>query len=441
MNIKTLISIPLIVTALAYVGLKGFIYYKTKTELDKMIQTAAPFVQIEYGGISSDLNGTLSIDRVLMTPTGSYDEISIQQLQISGDGPVFLFNLMQGFKDKTPPAMMNIAVKRLESPVSSSFINNVGARLTGSDKGAWKDKTESCSLAGIIKASGLKELGFPGLTIDGVIGYQYDEESNEVEFNINYELAGVESSSFSLKLSGLSAAGMIGAGDPPEIQQLRLVRMIEPGYIKQMITMCAANAQQTPDEFINSVLTRPAKHYLNNLGFIPGPGLSAMFKQLITKAGTLEIQASPSSSINPATLSAYKTSDLVDLLGITVRYNNIPVKDLSISTQLQKKTRDPQKATVTATPTVQVEKKNLAGKPIKKRPRLRYIETDLDELKNYLLYRVRVYTLDNNIAKQGVLISIKNQTINVEELLHSGKMTVHLHSSRIARVEVLRREE
>jgi len=75
------------------------------------------------------------------------------------------------------------------------------------------------------------------------------------------------------------------------------------------------------------------------------------------------------------------------------------------------------------------------------RLRLRYIETNTADLENYLLYRVRIYTLDNDRPKQGVLISIKNQTINVEELLHSGKMTVHLHHSRISRVEVLRREQ
>jgi len=443
-KIKTLISIPLIVTALAYVGLKGYIYYKVKTELDKMIQTASPFLQIEYSGISSDLNGVLSIDRVLLTPTGSYDEISIQRLKISGDGPKFLFDLVQSFNKNSPPEKMSIAIQRLESPISSSFLSSIGASFSSTGKSLWKDQTDSCSLAGILNASGLKELGFPGLTIDGDIGYNYDKESREVAFKVNYALAGVESSSLSLKASGLTAAGVMGLGNPPELEQARLIRDIEPGYMKQMVTMCAANAQQTPDQFIDTVVSRPAKHYLKTLGFIPGPGLSAMFKQLVSKAGNLEIQATPSSNINPASLSAYKPSDLVDLLGITVSYNNVPVKDLSFTTRMQKQTRSTQSAAETIPPQAQVEQQGTTTKITpapRKRPRLRYLETDISELENYLLYRARIYTLDNDKPKQGVLVSIKNQTINVEELLHSGKITVHLHRSRISRVEVLRREK
>ena len=442
-KIKTLISIPLIVAALAYFGLKGFIYYKVKTELDKMIQTASPFLQIDYSGISSDLNGVLSIDRVLLTPTGSYDEISIQQLKISGDGPKFLFDLVQGFNQNTPPEQMSITIQRLESPISSSFLSKIGSSFSSTGNSIWKDHTDSCSLAGIFKASGLKELGFPELTIDAVVGYHYDQEDREVVFNVNYDLAGVESSRLSLNLSGLTSAGMLGLGTPPELQQLRLIRDIEPGYMRQMVTMCAANAQQTPDQFINSVVSRPAKYHLKNLGFIPGPGLSTMFKQLISQAGRLDIQAAPSSSINPANLSAYKPSDLVDLLGITVSYNNVPVKDLSFSTRMQRKPRSTQPATETAPPQTQVEQQGPAAQTTpapRKRPKPRYIETDIAELEKYLLYRVRIYTLDNDNPKQGVLVSIENQTINVEELLHSGKMTVHLHRSRISRVEVLRSE-
>ncbi|MCP4341660.1 MAG: hypothetical protein GY799_22960 [Desulfobulbaceae bacterium] len=440
MKIRTLIGIPIVIAALAYVGVKGYIYYKVKTDLDNMIRTAAPFLQIQYGGIGSDLNGSISIDRVLLTPTGSYDEISIRQLEISGNGPKFLFELAQGFKQSEPPAQMSIAVHQLESPVTSSFLSSIGARLGASTTTPWKDKADACSLAGILQASGLKELGFPGFTINGGMGYNYDQDAGVVQFNVDYDLSGVESSYLNLRLSGLTAAGIMGIGKMPAFEQLRLVRNIEPGYMKQIVTLCAGNAAQSPDQFIEALVSRPAKHYLTTLGFIPGPGLIDLFKQLVTNAGELEIQANPSAGIDPSKLPAYRTSDLVDLLGITVRYNNKPVTDLSFSTQLKKPAHGatPAPGNNQTSPTI-VEKP--AVKPVtRSRPKLRYIETDIADLADHLLYRVRIYTLDNDRPKRGVLISIKNQTVNVEQVLYSGKMTVHLHTSRIDRIEVLKRE-
>ncbi len=443
MKIRMLISIPIVVAALAYVGAKGYIHYKVKTDLDKMIQMAAPFLQIQYSGIGSDLNGRIFIDRVLLTPTGSYDEISIQQLEISGNGPRFLFELAQGFKQDKPPAQMAVTVHQLESAISSSFLSNIGARLGANATPIWKHKVDSCSLAGILTASGLKDLGFPGLTINGGVGYNYDQETGEVRLAIDYELSGVESSSLNFSLSGLTVAGVIGVGRMPAFEQLHLVRNIEPGYTKQMVTLCAGNSGQSPDQFIDALVSQPAKHYLKTLGFVPGPGLTDLFKQLVTNAGELKITANPSSGIDPSKLSAYRTSDLVDLLGITVSHNNKPVTDLSFSTQSkgQPHRANPASREKQARPEVMDEAEITRLKPApKSRPKLRYIETDASNLADYLLHRVRIYTLDNDRPKQGVLVSIKNHTINVEQMLYSGKMTVHLHTSRIGKIEVLRRE-
>jgi hypothetical protein len=434
-NRKALIIVPLVVAALAYAGIKGYIYYNVKTDLDRMVSAAAPFMQIEYGGIGSDLSGIISVDRLSLTPTGSYDEISIQRLELSGDGPGFLLELMHGFKQEQPPARMALSVHRLESPVTSTFLTNIGPRLGA----AWNRQTDSCSLAGILKASGLKELGFPGLTINGDMGYTYDRDSGEVQFNLDYELAGVEATSLNLKASGISTAGLMGLGEPPFLQQLHLARRIQPGYMKQVATMCATNSGQSQDQFIEGLVTRPASHYLQNLGFIPGPGLKAMLKQLVTHAGELEILANPSSEINPANLSAYRPGDIIDLLGLTVSYNGNPVTDLSFSTRLK---------TPHAKTTAAYGGRSLPGEPgladaqdSGTPPKLRYIETDVSRLEGFLLHRVRIYTLDNDKPKQGVLTSIRNQTVHVEQLLHNGKMTVHLHRDRIARVEVLRSDE
>lgn len=441
MKVKTLIIIPLILAAVAYLGAKGYIYYKVKAGLDKMIEVAAPFVQIDYSGIGSSLNGTISVDKVRMTPTGTYDEISIQRIDVRGDGPKFLLDLAQGFDRGEPPEQMAVAIHQLESPISSSFLSSISNPLNKSGR---KTTVETCSIAGILYSVGLKELGFPFLSINGDMDYKHDKAASAVEFKLNYDLAGVESSFLSLKMNGVSAAGIMGLGKPPVLEELHFVRQIEPGYMKQIVTLCSGNSGQTHASFIDGLFSQPDKHYLKTLGFIPGPGLSKMFKQLITNAGQLDIRATPSSEISPAMLSAYKPEDLVYLLGVSVKYNDTPVTDLSYSVESNKtKTKANSSSKEISSPTSATIVSSGTSQTIvpKSRPRLRYIETDISNLPNYLNYRVRIYTLDNDKPKQGLLVSIKNQTINVEQQLYSGKMTVHLHLSRLAKIEVLRKEQ
>jgi hypothetical protein len=440
-KIKTLIIIPVILIAVAYLATKGYIHYKVTENLDKVIRVAAPFVHLEYGGVGSSLNGSIYLDKVLVTPTGSYDEISIRRLIITGDGPLFLFDLAQGFDRGELPEQMSIAIQQLESPISSSFLSSLMNTFNNSNSVLKTQKLDPCSLAGILQVAGLKELGFPSLTINSNIGYKYDKASGQVQFDFVNELAGVELSSISLKMNGLSTAVITGLGKMPVLEELHFVTKFEPGYMKQIVTLCSANSAQTPDAYIDRLFTQPDRHYLTTLGFIPGPGLTAMLKQLVTNAGELDVWAIPSSGIDPSTLSAYRTEDLMDLLGVAVSYNNKPVTDLSFSLESTKPKAIPS-SKVAPSPKPILKQRPVATTKtgVKPRSKLRYVETKISDLPKYLNYRVRIYTIDNDIPKRGLLVSIKHQTINVEQLLYNGKMTSHLHMSRITKLEVLRRE-
>ncbi|MEJ2529985.1 MAG: hypothetical protein P8Z39_07945 [Gammaproteobacteria bacterium] len=436
MKIKALITIPIVLATVAYITAKGYIYYRVTDSLEKIKRMAAPVIELEYGGLGSSLNGSIYLDKVLLTPTGSYDEVTIRQLVISGDGPLFLYDLAQGFKRGKLPAQMIVTIRQLESPVSSQFFSSLINNLRSGNPALEIQKPDPCSLAGILRSSGLKELGFPSLSINGKMGYRYDKTTGEVQFDLVYELAGVESSNISLKMNRLTTKALTENGKMPIFDDLHYVHMVQPGYMKQIVTMCSANAAQTPDAFIDKLFSQPDKYYLDTLGFIPGPGLTAMLKQLVTHAGELDIWAIPPAGIDPTTLSAYRTEDLIDVLGITVSYNNKPVNDLSFSLKTDRDKPKAAQSSYIAPDKAPVTKAATVSKP---RAKLRYMETDISDLPKYINHRVRIYTIDNSIPKQGLLVSITHNTVNVEHLLYNGKFTAHLHKSRIAKLEVFRR--
>ncbi len=439
MKLKTILLVPLLIVALAYVGAKGYIYYKTKDGLDKMIRMASPIVQIDYSDIGSELSGAILIDNVRITPTGTYDEITIQQLRLSGNGFNFLLDLARGFKSKEIPAQMTISFHKLQSPVSSSFISNL---VSSFGKTSTKNKIKSCSIPGILNAVGLKELGVPAISINGSMGYMYDKEASQAEYNLRYDLLGVESSLFDLRMSQLSAQGMMGLGKLPIVDDIHIVRQFDQEYMKQIVNYCATEASLSSAAFIDDLFTQSDDYYLRTLGFIPGPGLSELFKQLISNAGTVEIRANPSSELSQALLKAYRPEDLIDLFGVTASYNGTPVTDLSFSMQssMSQKQKSAER-TARVEPPVQPASLDKPTKPKQIiRPKLRYLDTKISDLKEYINYKVRAYTLNNSIPKEGILVSISNNTINIEHLVFSGKMTSHLHIDRIEHIDVLRIE-
>ncbi len=439
MKLKTLLIVPLSIVCLAYIGAKGYIYYKTKSGLDKLIRTAAPVVQIDYSDIGSDLSGVIYINNVRITPTGAYDELTIDQLSVSGNGLKFLLDMMRGFDSNEPPPQITIAFKKLESPVSSSFLSNFTSSFKTDEA---KRKIKACSIPGILNAVGLNELNLSTITVNGKLGYIFDKEANQAEFNLKYDLVGIESTLLDIRVSQLSSQGLMGIGKLPIVEQFHMVRQFKEEYIKQIVNHCATEASLATTSFIDDLFTQSDDYYLKTLGFVPGPGLSDLFRQLITNAGTVEITATPSSEISPALLKAYRPEDLTDLFGVTASYNGAPIQDLSFSMQ----SSAPKSNSITTERTVNTTKPTTVtamDKIIQPKPkqRLRYLDTDISELQNYMYYKIRAYTLNNDKPKQGMLISITNNTVNIEHLVFSGKITSHIHIDRIDRIEVLRREK
>ncbi len=439
MKIRTLIISLLLVAGLAYIGAKGYIYYKTKTALDKIIQLASPVVQIDYTDVGSKLSGSIYIDNIRLTPTGTYDEVSIQKLSITGNGLNFLFDLSRGFKSNEPPPQMNIAFENFAMPVSSLFLSNLSSSINKKNS---KIEFETCSIPGILNATGLQEIDISSITANGSFGYIYDKAANQAELNIKYDLAGIESTMLNMKLSQLSTNTIIGVGKLPVVEKFSLTRQYKPEYIKQITNHCATNSSLATATFIDELFTQSDEYYLETLGFVPGPGLSKLFRQLITNAGTVEVIARPSSEISPVLLKAYRAEDLVDLFGVTASYNSKPIKDLSFSSRSsaakskQKIQKSRVKSVVQHTPTISKIKIN---KP-KSKPKLRFLDTEISDLKNYLNYQVRIFTRNKNKPKRGILASITTNKIDVEQLVFGGKMSSHIYIDTIDRIEILRKE-
>lgn len=100
-----------IVPALIYAALKGFVYYKAKTTVDDAIVAAADQAEIHYTDISTDLRGIVTVSGITVQPVGYEDRIAVEAVRVSSDDPMFF---VQGARwqpgENAPPPSMSFAV-------------------------------------------------------------------------------------------------------------------------------------------------------------------------------------------------------------------------------------------------------------------------------------------------------------------------------------------
>jgi len=449
-KLKTLLMVPIVLAVVGYGGAKVYIYFSVKSELDNLVEMAAPFADISYGGISSDLRGKLIVTDLSSFSRAGGETMQVESIELEGPGPGFLFDLSAGFKNGDPPRNLALGIKRLSVPADQGFGANL--RVTGMGGSVESEyQPEPCTLGGIFQHKGLDQLGIDTLVADAQISYSFDQDAGEVKLSFDYQLDGTETFSMVMKLGGVQAPAAMAMGSLPKLGHFRFSHQVEPDYAKRMLDQCAKKKNQTSQAFIESLFNVPDNQYARQLGFIPGPGIRAVLKTVASKGGRVDLAASPQADINPAMIAFYKPEDIVAMLGLQLSLNDRPVTDISftIPDGTGAPSWMPQRSAFAQgdegfSPergSRNDQAKVSSKKQKNQRVKLRYQETKVSDLHQYVGSKVRLYTGNTAQPKKGYLISLKGQFASVEQSIHSGTMTAHLNLNHIKRAEVLRRLE
>lgn len=437
MKLKNALLVPVVAGLLIYGGIKGFIYYKVKSGLDQMVTMAEPFAAISYGGIASGLeDGSITVEKISITPGGSSDAVQIDAINVRGDGLVFLLDLVNGFSMDKPPEQLQISVRQAEFPLNADILGQFEPE--GS-----RDKAESCTIGGLFQYADLEHLGYETLIANISMSYRLDPRTGEMDVHSDYSLNTIESSSMEFFFKRVPQPGAMMMGATPVIDRFSIRYQLERGYLNGVIDYCAKQSGQTADSFIAGLFDKDDSYYLKNLGYLPGPGLRFALKQFIAEEpGEILITGNPGTDLDPSTLSAYKPADIVTLLGLELSVNNQLVTDLSFTLPetggegVISRIRESQ---VDSKPDMSTGMQR--NRKLVKQKKLRFIETELGQLKSYIGRNVKLYTSLLEKPKEGILVSLKDRQVHLEQRIYGGKMTTYVAFDDIKKAAVLRREK
>ncbi len=444
MKLKTAFMGLLILAGALYGGAKGYIHYHVSSELDKIIPLASPFAEIRYQGISSSYEGSITVENISIYPSNSDDEITIESARIAVDGLPFLYQLMVGNFQNTPPEKFGLSVKGFSIPLDGGLAASYINMLEEAQQVSGVKDPDGCGVMTGLSLDLLGALGFYSITIDASLDVDLDSAAGRAETQMDVDLQGVGYSQISLLLSHLPQPGStIAAVQKPLISEMSVAYQIDPDFVVKARQYCAASRGLSVDAFIASMLDMDEKQLAQQLGFIPGPGLIAAIKHFIKDPREVRFSIHPSEAIDPATLSFYKPEEIPEILNLELAVNGKPITDLSFSLPVQ--TMKPGARTSGLASQLSDAKAAFssdAGAPKKLKrpiPAREYVPTPIAQLHNYMDSGVRIYVDQENAVRKGVLVSITEDQITIKQRLSGGDMTVQVPLRQISRVEVYRR--
>ncbi|MCF6354235.1 MAG: hypothetical protein L3J26_03890 [Candidatus Polarisedimenticolaceae bacterium] len=444
MKLKTAFMGLLILTGALYGAAKGYIHYHVSSELDKIIPLASPFAEIRYQGISSSYEGSITVENISIYPSESNDEITIGSARIAGDGLPFLYQLMAGNFQNAPPEKFRLSVSGLSIPLDGDLAAGYINMLEEAKQVSGVKDPDGCGVMTGLSLDLLGALGFYSITMDAALDVDLDSAAGRAETQLEFDLQGVGYSQTSLLLSHLPQPGIAMAEvEQPRLSEMSVVYQIDPDFVVKARQYCATSRSLTVDAFIASMLDMDEKQLVQQLGFIPGPGLIAAIKHFIKDPREVSFSIHPAEAIDLATLSFYKPEELPEILNLKLAVNGEPVTDLSFSLPVQTAkpgARASGLASQLSNAKTAFSSDAGAAKKLKRPiPAREYVPTPIDQLHNYMDRGVRIYIDQENAMRKGVLVSITKDQITIKQRLSGGDMTVQVPLRQISRAEVYRR--
>lgn len=426
-----LVALPLVLFGIV----KLYLDYQLNEFMDTIAARGRPFVSIERGGVSTTLDGDASIHNVEIYITGTDDVVRIEQVTYDTPNMWYLLRDLGGVQNNKAPMSLHLKLKGLSMDLYGDLTDKMEDAVN----------TLNLDLAGVNKLCGgrlfmgpreYRDMGYEEIVIDGDIGYEADAITEEMTINMDLTFRDMGSYRLTILSGGFLGtpfAGSVPHPTPPSIDALR-VTYEDQSYAKRFVKYCSGLGKMSEAEFIAAEVEQGPAYFANLVGFVPGPGLRAAYKEILSHPGKIELAMEWPEVVDPANLHLYKPEDIPGLLNLKVAVNDKPVEDLSF-TFYDGKTMDVGRR-LTSLMTRDDKAKPVEVKKKPRRLRPRYYPVTPSRLKKYVGTDVRL-TMKGDVHRDGQLIKVVGNTAYVRKRLSGGNYTMQVSLSRIRKAEAL----
>jgi hypothetical protein len=439
------LTAAVILAAVLYGGLKAYIYFQYKEQVDSFISKVSPFVHIKYGGITSSLGGTVSVTDITAVPGQSQDELRIDAIELHTPG---LWFLLSGASDSGQlPEKMQVSVRGVHLDLSGDLMRRFAALQLAARGHASGTQPIACSTLEGIGPAEYKALGFDSVVLDSSFGYKFGRD--QTEFYLDYALRDIETMRMTMALSGLSRSlrsFTLQQALDVLLTDLSLQYAMNPELALKATRHCIQASGVDDKEYYAAALERGLASIDSQLGVVPGQGIREALGRYLAKPGEIRVTAHPNLPVQLAAIDNYRPESLVALLNLKASVNGEPIADLSVAAAGGGAASDSigsRGPGLLHSLPISALGGSVAPEPQarsrEKRSAKNYVEgfrvVNRRDLRKYVGREVRIRTRDGK-QRNGWLAAVRNEAAAVEQRLYGGKMTVQVPVPDIDKVEV-----
>jgi hypothetical protein len=430
MRRSTKLLLILLIPALVYGALKGFLYYKAKRAMDDIVVAAANQADVRYADIGTDLRGAVTVSGISIQPHGYSDRVEIDALRVASDDPLFFYYGAQWQPGKNaPPPQMSFAIDGLHVPLSADMLRQLEDAPDAASTGP-------CEQGLQIDAALLQKLGFAELSMDLDGHYRVDEVARTLNFSMNMELRDIESLRLAATLSDLDVAELSGGrGAPPNLAELDVSLRVSPEFGRKALKLCAMGSELSVQDWSNR-LADMALQDSERQGLKLGTGLADALREFYRSWGEFRLRAAPEQPVGPLSLMVMPPEQLVDALSLQLSLNDKAITDTSFTWQ---RPQAPALAALFGNDDAEAASKQQAA-PQRILVRRQYEPVAVQDIAKYIDSQILIKPRGLP-PREGVLKSIKDNEAEVEQSLQGGKFTAYVPLNDVESLQALVQHE
>ncbi len=427
----------LVIAGLAYGGIKAYLYYSLKSEMDQLARQFSLFGKLEYGSLSSSVNGSLAVHDLTLRVHGMDDEARIKTLRYQTPNLWYLLQDSKQLEKGRIPQRLSLDIEGLALDLYGEFtdrleelISQLNLQLHGVNP--------LCGGRLFFGPSEMRDMGYEEIVADMHIGYRLDAANARLILDItsnSRDMAAVSLQGIVDGITDTSVISLIQAGSQPRLSQVT-VNYTDLSYTRRQVEFCAGLSKLEVNEYIEAEANQQPVYYGSTWGIVPGPGLRQAYRAFLSNPGQIDLSFELPESVTPETVALFKPEDIPGLLNLKLRINGDEVTDLRFSFyQGQQLNVGSKFENLFAPPGSKPAPRPHREKKIT-RYETRYHVVPVTSLNKYLGEEVRLQTSSGQ-ARLGFLIRVGSNVAQVEQRVHGGKFTMQVPVGSITKAEVL----
>jgi hypothetical protein len=314
MRVKNVLITILVVGLAAYGGLKAYMYYRAKEDIDIFFAPIRLMLPVEYSYISTSIYGPVSIKDIKIRIPQIEEEINLGDftlLERNYSGDLVKGNVPVRLHFKFDDLLLNVSLieKYLEFIHKIARHNNVQLNFT-------PELVQRLGFARVYNESmNLRQLGYDQLVVDGEFDFKLDRVANKAHLMWRIAIEGMGDISVETDLDGLSQninSAVLGV----KIVESKIT-YIDDSYVERMIKMFAEFNGVKPEQqkkAMFSVLDKDLAEHNVKLS----PDSVKNLKAFLTSPKQLILTMYPYRPVGIESIKHYKPGDVPMLLNLQI---------------------------------------------------------------------------------------------------------------------------